>query len=124
MRDSVTDLTIRTSQPGDNPALRRLAVLDSCPRVEPGPYLIAEHDGTAVAALPLAGGRTVADPFKPTADIVALLEVRARQLRADSGTTGRGLSIGGACQGICPMRRRAIAPNLRGVITTRRNRMR
>jgi hypothetical protein len=123
MRESITDLTIRTSQPSDDPALRRLAVLDSCPRVEPGPYLIAEHDGTPVAALPLAGGRTVADPFKPTADIVALLQVRARQLRAASGTTSRALSIRGACQGVRPMRSRAIAPNLRGVITDRRNRM-
>jgi hypothetical protein len=55
---------------------------------------------------------------------VALLDLRARQLRrAVSGTTSRALSIRGACQGVCPMRRRTIAPNLRGVITNRRNRM-
>jgi hypothetical protein len=34
-----------------------------------------------VAALPLDGGAALADPFKPTSDIVALLELRARQLR-------------------------------------------
>jgi hypothetical protein len=82
-------LTIRISSAADQPALRGLADLGSCPRVDPGPHLLAEHDGTLVAALPLAGGHAIADPFMPTADIVALLEVRADQLRADAHRTRR-----------------------------------
>ena len=35
------------------------------------------------AALPLDGGRALADPFRPSAHIVELLELRARQLRAE-----------------------------------------
>jgi hypothetical protein len=82
MGHALTDLTIRKSQPADETALRRLAELDSCPDVTPGPYLIAEFERTLIAALPLRGGDAIADPFRPTADIVQLLEVRARQLRA------------------------------------------
>ena len=35
--------------------------------------LVAEVDERIVAAVPLAGGRAIADPFRPTADIVELL---------------------------------------------------
>ena len=43
--------------------------------------LTAELDGEPVAAVPLSGGRAIADPFRPTADIVNLLEYRAAQVR-------------------------------------------
>jgi hypothetical protein len=33
-----------------------------------------------VAALPLEGGRPLADPFRPSAHYVELLQLRARQL--------------------------------------------
>jgi hypothetical protein len=36
-----------------------------------------------LAALPLGSGRVIADPFEPTAEVVALLELRAAQLRDD-----------------------------------------
>jgi len=39
--------------------------------------LVAEVDDRIVAAIPLAGGPAIADPFHPTADIVELLRVRA-----------------------------------------------
>ena len=42
--------------------------------------IAAVHD-RIVAALPLAGGRAIADPFTRTAHIVPLLELRAAQLR-------------------------------------------
>jgi hypothetical protein len=39
--------------------------------------------GELVAALPLDGGRPLADPFTHTTDIVRMLELRAAQLTAD-----------------------------------------
>ena len=47
-----------------------------------GPVLVAEQAGILVAAVPLRGGRSIADPFTPSADIVRLLELRRTQLRA------------------------------------------
>ena len=60
----------------DAVALRSLAELDS-KKVAAGPALLAEVDGEARAALFLADGRVVADPFHPTSDLAALLRARA-----------------------------------------------
>jgi hypothetical protein len=60
----------------DTVALRSLAELDS-KKIADGPALVAEVDGEARAALFLADGRIVADPFHPTADLAALLQARA-----------------------------------------------
>jgi hypothetical protein len=65
-------ITIRQSTDSDVVQLRRLADLDSA-RPLPGPALIAEHGGHAVAAVSLDGRRSIADPFLPTADVVELL---------------------------------------------------
>jgi hypothetical protein len=65
-------ITIRTSTASDTRALHRLAELDSA-RPLPGPALIAEHRGHAVAAVSLDGQRSIADPFLPTADVVEML---------------------------------------------------
>jgi hypothetical protein len=43
--------------------------------------LVAEVDGELCAALPLDGGEAFADPFRPTGELVSLLEMRAVQLR-------------------------------------------
>jgi hypothetical protein len=64
----------------DIDAIRRLAALDSKP-VPTGGVLVAEKAGELVAALPLDGRPALADPFRPTADVVALLQQRAGQLR-------------------------------------------
>jgi hypothetical protein len=58
-------LTIRAATPGDADALRWLAALDSRPRIS-GYVLLAERDGVAVAAIALASGAVVADPFNST----------------------------------------------------------
>ena len=79
-REAVDDVVIRTASKADADRLRRLAELESA-RVPQGPTLVAEHDGVLIAALPLRGGRALADPFLPSADFVRLLEVRAKQLR-------------------------------------------
>jgi hypothetical protein len=76
-------VTVRLAVAADGPQLQRLAELDSA-CVPAQPLLIGERAGRAVAALSLAGGEVVADPFTPTADVVALLRLRARQLRGGS----------------------------------------
>jgi hypothetical protein len=75
------EVVIRTAGDSDAGRLKRLAQLDSAP-VPAGPTLVAEVDGLLVAALPLYGGRAVADPFMPTAGLVRMLELRAAQVRA------------------------------------------
>jgi hypothetical protein len=73
-------VTVRRFSERDIDGIRRLAALDEKP-VPIGGVLVAELAGELVAALPVDGGEALADPFTPTADIVALLELRARQLR-------------------------------------------
>jgi hypothetical protein len=74
------EVTIRVAVPGDRRGLARLAELDSQERPS-GYVLVAEVGGELVAALPVSGGPAVADPFRHTAQVVALLEMRAQQLR-------------------------------------------
>jgi hypothetical protein len=69
-------LVIRPAYPDDHAALSRLAALDSR-RPLSGPVIVAERDGRILAALAPAAGRAVADPFAPTADLVALLRLHA-----------------------------------------------
>jgi hypothetical protein len=51
---------------------------------------VAEVSGSIVAALPLAGGKPLADPFRPTAHLLPLLRLRADQL---TRTPGRSRSL-------------------------------
>jgi hypothetical protein len=83
----MTDITVRHAVSSDRSELDRLAALDSAkpPR---GPALIAETDTRILAALPLGSGRPIADPFEPTAEVVALLQMRARQLAAATRRRG------------------------------------
>jgi hypothetical protein len=52
--------------------------------------VVALVDGTLVAAMPLAGGPTVADPFVRTAHLRPLLALRAAQLRQPALRGGVG----------------------------------
>jgi hypothetical protein len=70
---------IRAARGSDGAALTRLAALDSAP-VPAGDLLVGEADGELVAARSLATGAVIADPFRPTADVVALLGLRAGAL--------------------------------------------
>lgn len=86
-------ITIRVAEAGDAAALRRLAALDSAPAPR-GAALVAEVDGAPLAALLLAAGRIVADPFRLTAELGDLLQLRAAQLRSeDEPTERRGGSL-------------------------------
>jgi hypothetical protein len=73
-------VSIREATLADSRAIDALASLDSSHRPL-GRLLVAEVDGDVVAALPIAGGRAIADPFRRTSELVALLEMRAAQLR-------------------------------------------
>lgn len=73
--------TIRTARPEDADALRRLAALDSQSPID-GPVLVGELDGEIAAAVATDGRRAVADPFRPTAQLMAYLRVRAGAARA------------------------------------------
>jgi hypothetical protein len=74
-------ILIRPARASDAPALARLAALDSSPLPE-GDLLVAESGGDLVAARSSGTGAVIADPFRPTADVVALLALRARTLAA------------------------------------------
>jgi len=65
-------------------AVRRLAYLDSRRPLQ-GEVLVAFVDDEPLAAISLADGAVVADPFRRTADVVELLRLRA-QLN-DGGTS-------------------------------------
>lgn len=82
-RERSPALTMRLASAQDAKELERLAQLDSA-RTPTGPALVAEVEGEIVAALPLNGDKPVADPFRLTAETLALLELRAAQLRGDS----------------------------------------
>jgi hypothetical protein len=72
---------IRQATIDDRRALERLAALDS-QRPLSGRTLIGEIDGTPAAAISLADGRVVADPFKSTAHLLPVLIMRRRSLLA------------------------------------------
>ncbi len=78
-----SEVTMRPARAADTARLVALAALDSAPPPR-GEYLIAETEAQIVAALPLGGGRPIADPFRRTAALVQMLELRADQLRAGS----------------------------------------
>ena len=79
-------MIIRRTTPDDEFALTQLAVLDS-QKPEEGDYLVAVLNGRLVAAVSLTGDQVMADPFEWTADIVAMLEMRAEQLAAPGKLT-------------------------------------
>jgi hypothetical protein len=76
------DVVIRRSTSSDGPALAALAALDAAP-LPLGPSILAEVAGVPRAVLPLNGGAAFGDPFAPTDELVALLELRAAQIRRD-----------------------------------------
>ena len=76
-----SEVTVRLARSSDTRQLFSLASLDSA-SVPQGEVVVAESDGRIVAALPLAGGPAIADPFLRTAALVQMLELRAQQLSA------------------------------------------
>ena len=82
------NLTIRLATNSDEFAVRRLAVLDSA-SPPTGDVLLAEVGNELWAALSIDTGVAVADPFRPSGDMVDLLRLRADGLAAGEAR-GRG----------------------------------
>lgn len=74
------EIELRLCKAGDDPQLEQLAQLAERP-LPFGRFVVAAVDGRILAALPLGGGRPLADPFVRTSHLIPLLELRAAQLR-------------------------------------------
>ena len=79
---SAEPVLLRLSSVRDDEALTRLAALEGRPAPK-GQHVVAEVGGVVVAALPLGAGPAIADPFRRTAQLMPLLELRAKQLADD-----------------------------------------
>ena len=75
-----TSITIRLATEDDMLALRRLAQLDGA-RLPEGELLLAEAEGEIRAALRVPDSAYVADPFYPSAELVGMLDTRAKRIR-------------------------------------------
>ena len=73
-------LTIRSADVADNGALARLAALDSS-SPPTGSSLVAEVGSEMWAAIEIDSGAAIADPFRPSGDLVELLRFHAARLR-------------------------------------------
>ena len=70
-------ITIRQATSADEFSLRRLAALDDRAALR-GEILLAEQAGEVRAALSLEDGRSIANPFAPTAALVEMLHSHSR----------------------------------------------
>ena len=80
-------ITVRHATTADAGRIREVAALDDR-KLPSGPLFVAEADDEIVAVMPVAGGRVIADPFRRTAHLVALLELRAAQLTETAEPNG------------------------------------
>jgi len=88
---AMKNLTIRGATAADEFAVRRLSALDSA--FPPTGYvLLAEMDDELWAALSIDTGHAVADPFRPSADLVELLRFRAERPSAEQPARRRVLA--------------------------------
>ena len=83
-RHNDIDAIVRMASDADGPALERLSQLEGR-RLPAGPALVAEQGGAVVAAVSITGGEPIADPFRPTAELVELLGRALARLRDDGG---------------------------------------
>jgi hypothetical protein len=86
-----TALTIRRATAADAFALRRLAAIDSA-APPTGDVLLAEMGNELWAAVSLDSGTAIADPFRPSGDLVELLRFRAERLHRDERGQRRALA--------------------------------
>ena len=77
------NLTIRRATTTDEFAVRRLAVLDSS-SPPTGDVILAEMGDELWAALSIDTGASIADPFRPSGDLVDLLRLRADGLAGEA----------------------------------------
>ena len=94
--DRIADeaVSLRLSDRSDDRILEQLAALEGR-ELHGARHLLAEVDGEVVAALPLAGGEPLADPFRPTAYLLPLMRQYAATLSAPLRTRrALGLATG------------------------------
>jgi hypothetical protein len=109
---AVAGVVVREANGRDAAPLERLAQLDSA-RVPAAPMLVAEVDGDLRAAISMADGAVIANPFVRTRDLVAMLQTRAGHLPAEQ----RPLipHLGRLVTGRGPRRPRPSAPSVPGL---------
>jgi hypothetical protein len=78
------ELQLRDATDADAADLLRLARLDSQGRPPAGRVIVAVDRDVLVAAMSVDDGAVIADPFRATAPIVAMLRLRAEQTRPRS----------------------------------------
>ena len=83
-RDLYASVTVRLSRPRDAREIRRLEQLEGR-RLPPEPALVAEAEGHVLAARSVCTRAIVADPMRPTTELVELLDLRSIQLRDELG---------------------------------------
>jgi hypothetical protein len=96
-------VTVRRAAPRDAAAIRHLAELEGR-RAPAEPVLVAEVDGTVLAARSLDERQAVAVPFRPTAQLVELLDLRSLHLRAELELADRPGRLRRAVRGLVPLR--------------------
>ena len=96
---SATTYSIRVATADDTASLRWLAEIDSQAPLAAGPVLLGELDGTPQAAISLADGRVIANPFLATAQLVARIRIRAGAIRAYERTPSLSQRIRAALSG-------------------------
>lgn len=87
------NLTIRATTPSDQDALSNLTTVSSRRYVPRGNGLIAEVDGTAVAAISLTSGAVAADLDRVYLRTVASLRRRRYEILRQGGNVGRARNV-------------------------------
>lgn len=80
----MSEIKLRLAGATDRAELERLAILDERP-LPPAPHLIARCDGELTAALSLATGELIADPFRRTAEVQRVLLAHGAGARVEPG---------------------------------------
>jgi hypothetical protein len=102
MLPATSSYAIRLATADDELALQRLAQIDSQAPLTAGPVLVGEIGGRPEAALSLTDGRAAANPFLPTAILLAHLRMRAGALGAYERTPSLAARMRAALSGAVP----------------------
>jgi hypothetical protein len=101
---SAAAFVIRSARPADEPALRRLAYLDSTDPLD-GRILVGEIDQVPAAAISLDDERLVSDPFARQADTLRVhLRMRAAGIHASERMPSLADRVRAAMRGERPAR--------------------
>lgn len=86
-------VSIRTSNPTDTDVLANFATLGARPYVPGARGLVAEVDGTPIAAISLTSGAVAADPERAHSGVVDSLRYRRYQILRQGGDLGRARNV-------------------------------